>query len=78
MRGKQFELIGLRELTPETLAPNKEMISPIIEPVRDSSTLKSTIKEFIDHGINFTIIINPQVGTFTDSEEILKVIGTRN
>ena len=76
VRGKQFELIGLRELTPGVLARNKEMISPIIEPVRDSSTLKSTIKEFIENDINFTIIINPQVGTFTDSDEILKVIET--
>lgn len=59
VRGKQFELIGLRELTPKTLAPYKECISPIIEPVRDSSTLKSTIKEFVDYDINFTIIINP-------------------
>lgn len=76
VRGKQFELIGLRELTPEILAQNKEKISPIIEPVRDSSTLKSTIKEFIEHEINFTIIINPQLGTFTDSAEILNVIET--
>lgn len=76
VRGKQFELIGLRELTPETLAQNKKKISPIIEPVRDSSTLKSTIKEFIEHEINFTIIINPQLGTFTDSAEILNIIET--
>lgn len=74
VRGKQFELIGLRELTPKTFARNKEMISPIIEPVRDSSTLKSTIKEFIDYDINFTFIINPQLGTFTDSGEILNTI----
>lgn len=74
VRGKQFELIGLRELTPEILKPNREKISPIIEPVRDSSTLKSTIEVFVEHEINFTIIINPQVGPFTDSEKILEII----
>ena len=74
VRGKQFELIGLRELTHKTLAPNKEKISSIIEPVRDSATLKSTIEVFVEHEINFTIIINPQVGPFTDSAEIVKII----
>ena len=74
VRGKQFELIGLRELTPETLSSNRDKISPIIEPVRNSSTLKSTIEKFVEHDINFTIIINPQVGPFTDSKEILEII----
>ncbi|NLZ94709.1 MAG: sce7725 family protein, partial [Bacteroidales bacterium] len=74
VRGKQFELIGLRELTPETLSSNRDKISPIIEPVRNSSTLKSTIETFVEHNINFTIIINPQVGPFTNSEKILEII----
>ncbi len=74
LRGKQFELIGIRELIPNVLFPNKENVSPIIEPVKDSSTLKNTLKALVDNDINFTIIANPQVGTFTDIDTIFNVI----
>lgn len=74
IRGKQFELIGLRELTPVLFAQNKDKISPIIEPVKDSSTFKSTLKELADNDINFTVIINPHHGTFQDSERIMLAI----
>lgn len=75
LRGKQFELIGLREIS-NLLRQNIDKVSPIIEPVKDSSTLKTTIKEFILKNINFTIIINPQVGTFRDTERILEMLET--
>lgn len=74
IRGKQFELIGIRELTPNVLTPNKTKVSPIIEPVKDSSTLKTTLKTLVDSDINFTIIANPQVGTFTDTDAIFNAI----
>lgn len=74
IRGKQFELIGLRELAPAILHPNRAKISPIIEPVKDSSTLKTTLKELANYSINFTVIINPQVGTFNNPESIFEVI----
>ena len=74
IRGKQFELIGIRELIPDILTNNKDKISPIIEPVKDSSTLKTTIKILANNGINFTLIINPQVGTFTDTGRILDML----
>jgi hypothetical protein len=35
IRGKQFELLALKDLI-HLLEENKEKISPIIEPVRDS------------------------------------------
>lgn len=73
LRGKQFELIGLREIS-DLLSANSHKISPIIEPVKDSSTIKSTIQEFITKKINFTIIINPQVGTFRDTDAILEML----
>lgn len=63
IRGKQFELIGIRELTTSVLLPNKQKVSPIIEPVKNSSTLKTTLKELAGNDINFTVIANPQVGT---------------
>ena len=74
IRGKQFELIGLRELTNNILSKNKNKISPIIEPVKNSSTLKSTIDGFIKKSVNFTIIVNPQVGTFKDTNEIFELL----
>lgn len=75
VRGKQFELIGLRELTENGLfVDNVDKISPIIEPVRDSSTLRSTIAKFADKGVNFTLIVNPQVGNFRNIEKIFEVL----
>lgn len=74
LRGKQFELIGIRELTIPVLSPNKAKVSPIIEPVKDSSTLKTTLKELINNDINFTVIVNPQVGKFKDNDAIFEAI----
>lgn len=74
LRGKQFELIGLRELIDPILSKNKAKVSPIIEPVKDSSTLRNTINELIKKDINFTVIINPQVGTFSNPIDIFNAI----
>lgn len=77
LRGKQFELIGLRELFENSIIlGKKDIVSPIIEPVKDSSTLKTTLKSLLEKNVNFTYIINPQVGTFTDTEKILDVLKT--
>ena len=57
IRGKQFELIGIKELIPDVLIKNKDKISPIIEPVKDSSTLKTTINSLANNDINFTQIL---------------------
>lgn len=72
LRGKQFELIALRELS--ALMSRSEKISPIIEPVKDSSTLKSTIKELIEKNINFNYILNPRVGSLEYSRETLEIL----
>lgn len=74
LRGKQFELIGIRELIPDVLFPQRDKVSPIIEPVRDSSTLKTTIAGLAASDINFTVIANPQVGTFTDANSIFNTL----
>ncbi|WP_336664986.1 sce7725 family protein [Elizabethkingia meningoseptica] len=74
IRGKQFELIGIRELIYPVLISNKAKISPIIEPVKDSPTLKNTIKELASNDINFTVIANPQVGSFTNAKTIFDII----
>lgn len=74
LRGKQFELISLRELS-DIMSAKRDKISPIIEPVKDSSTLRSTLKELIEKNINFNFIINPRVGDFkTDYEPLIEVL----
>lgn len=74
LRGKQFELIALRELS-VFMSSKRDKFSPIIEPVKKSSTLKSTLKELVDKNINFNFIINPRVGNFKNSySELLEIL----
>lgn len=61
LRGRQYELIGLRELCEKDLLRN---IVPVIEPVKASSTLLSTIKIFSKNNKKFILIQNPTVGSF--------------
>lgn len=74
LRGKQFELIALREVN-TLMAQYLAKISPIIEPVKNSSTFKRTLTDFKSENINFNVIINPQVGDLTGStKEILNIL----
>ncbi|WP_439291316.1 sce7725 family protein [Lonepinella koalarum] len=76
IRAKQYELIGIKELMEKgIITPKNKKISPIIEPVKDSSTLKSTIECLINNDVNFTIIINPQVGAFSEVDKIFTLLG---
>ena len=62
LRGKQFELIALREIS-NILKANKSIVSPIIEPVKESSSvLKKTLEVLRANDTNFNIILNPIVG----------------
>lgn len=62
LRGRQNELLCLRELVDNNLLSSH--IVPIIEPVRYSSTLFSTIKKFIAANKDIIIIRNPSVGNY--------------
>jgi hypothetical protein len=74
LRGKQFELIALNELS-FFMSNNKDKVSPIIEPVKISSTLKNTLKALKNNNINFTIIVNPQVGDLIyNSDKIIEIV----
>ncbi|RDC58796.1 sce7725 family protein [Adhaeribacter pallidiroseus] len=66
IRGKQFELIALREIR-DILAGNNTKVSPIIEPVKNSPTLKKVLSELSREEINFNVIINPVVGDLIGS-----------
>jgi len=70
LRGKQFELIALRELC-SLLAANKEKVSPIIEPVKDSSTLRSSLECLAQSNINFSVIVNPSVGDLINKRQAI-------
>ena len=73
LRGKQFELIALREAG-GLLAKYKSKVSPIIEPVKDSTTFKTTITDLKNKKVNFTVIINPKVGDLQSSTSTILTI----
>ena len=62
LRGRQFELIALRELVEKDVLSGK--ITPIIEPVKLSSTLVKTIETYRANNKQLAIITNPKVGGF--------------
>jgi hypothetical protein len=64
-RGKQFELITIRE-TAKILADSKFV--PIIEPVRESlGGLERTVKAIRDAGGKAIVIVNPYHGDHSES-----------
>jgi hypothetical protein len=68
-RGKQFELIAIRECAAVIADAG---FNPIIEPVRETFTgLQRTLDELISQGASATVIVNPRHGDHKDSSEIL-------
>lgn len=67
LRGRQFELIALRELVESDSINNK--IIPVIEPIKPSSTLLKTLQTFINKEKEIAIILNPNVGDFRSKLE---------
>lgn len=63
LRGRQFELIALRELVEKGVLSSR--ITPIIEPVKLSSTLVKTIEVYGENSKQLAIITNPKVGSFS-------------
>jgi len=65
LRGKQFELIALRDLASAgRLYPDK--VSPIIEPVRIGlKSIRTAVRALHPLGIQVQLIINPKVGELT-------------
>jgi hypothetical protein len=75
LRGKQFELIALREIS--EFIHNKNLISPIIEPVKETTvTLEKTLTTLIENDQNFNLIFNPVVGDIAKTkgfDEIIRI-----
>ena len=63
LRGKQFELIALRDFANEN--PVNHNICPIIEPVKENlKFLDNTIDALKDYGEEFVLVLNPNEGDF--------------
>ncbi|GEK07237.1 sce7725 family protein [Schleiferilactobacillus harbinensis] len=62
LRGKQFELIALRELLELGLLDSH--VIPVIEPVKASSTLQSTLIQFQRKNHFIAVIQNPRVAPY--------------
>ena len=67
LRGKQYELIALRELIERGLINNR--IVPIVEPISASPYLLKFMDVFVKANRNFGIIQNPEYGTFIQEIE---------
>ena len=59
LRGRQFELIALRELLEDDLIGNK--IVPIIEPIKPTSTLAKTLSFYSEKEDCHPLCINRQI-----------------
>ncbi len=62
-RGRQNELLCLRELLENNRLSGK--ITPVLEPVKFSSTFFAILKKFIESDREIILIQNPAVGKFT-------------
>jgi hypothetical protein len=70
LRGRQFELIALREYA--LIRGDNNNVTPIIEPVKKTfNSLKLAIPKFIEGDMKFALILNPQVGEIKDFKTIV-------
>src|SRR5699024_5537226 len=69
LRGKQFELIAVRELIENGLINNK--VIPVIEPIKPTATLLKLLETCRQHDKNIAIITNPKVGNFIEEYQSL-------
>ena len=61
LRGKQFELLALREFANQNA--NNNTIIPIIEPVKDTfNSLRTAIEVMFTQGLKFALVLNPNDG----------------
>lgn len=71
LRGKQFELLALRELTKSNRLHDYENICPIIEPLKEDFAEKNaTIEAMVNCRMPFALILNPYKGDFSIGNDI--------
>lgn len=73
LRGKQFELLALREFANQNANNNK--IIPIIEPVKETfNSLKTAIEVMFKQGLRFALVLNPNDGDFKKSLKTYNIL----
>lgn len=76
LRGRQFELIALRELLEEQLIGDK--VIPIIEPIKPTSTLAKTLKTYVEKEHSLVLVMNPEVGDFVSEIKVKGLESDKN
>lgn len=72
LRGKQFELMALREFSQEKSC--NHFICPIIEPVKSNlNALNNAIRVMKEQGLSFVLVLNPNDGDFKYTKSDLLV-----
>jgi len=73
LRGRQFELIALREYALQRGDENN--IIPIIEPVKSTfNSMKMALSKLIAGDVRFALILNPQVGELINKDIIAEAL----
>ncbi|OFX51952.1 MAG: hypothetical protein A2046_11120 [Bacteroidetes bacterium GWA2_30_7] len=73
LRGRQFELIALREYALQY--GDKNNIVPIIEPVKKTfNSMKLALPKLINRKVKFALILNPQVGEIDNPQYITEAL----
>ncbi|WP_269685013.1 sce7725 family protein [Flavobacterium lacustre] len=71
LRGRQFELIALREFA-DVLGDINNVI-PIIEPVKDTfNSMRLALPKLIECNVKFALVLNPQVGDIKNTNQIFE------
>lgn len=66
LRGRQYELLALKELVQKSLLNDK--IIPIVEPIKISSTLKSTLELYNKENKPLALVLNTDAVVMEDIE----------
>ena len=59
-RGRQYELLALRELVQNRLLGKSVM--PVVEPIKITPTLNTTMAAYVEAEMHISLILNPAVG----------------
>lgn len=74
LRGRQFELIALREYA-SSLRDNN-YVTPIIEPVKKTfNSMRLALPKLIEGRVKFALIMNPNVGEIKGPAEVIEGLG---
>lgn len=73
LRGKQYELLALRDLV--SLPLDKDKIIPIVEPVKSLKSVTTALEMLKPIDVRIQLLVNPMYGDFVNkSDEVIKFI----